>query len=223
MANITLLFNLNRFFPRGLVNPEQAAAQNLGVTGPVALSMDAIENENPVWDSTPTENALEDGTDNTDHTRLLPFKVTLNCIISQTSTLLVPVRFGILTLSLNPVQDALTYLTTFFNNRQPGDFVSGLMTYQNVLIRHLSVDRNKTTGKALYFQMILQQVRIAQSQLVTVPESQFDPSVGASGASTVSTGLQAPTTASPDASTKGEAVLKSLSGFLGAQNLAGVL
>ena len=210
MADATLLFNLQRFFPRGFVDPSKSSAQNLGITGPVALAMDATENENPVWDATPSENALEDGEDNTDHVRLLPFKVNLTCIISGLVSVMIPVRWGVLALSLNPVADALKYLTTAYENREPGDYVSGLMVYKNVVIRHLSVDRNKTTGKALYFQLVLQQIRIAKSQLVQVPESQIDPSVGASAASSTSTGLQLPTAATPDATLKGSGILGSL-------------
>ena len=182
-----------KFMPKGIVNQIDSAenplnTDNPGVTGPVALAMDAIINENPNWTATPTENPLENGSTVTDHIRVLPKKVTFDCVITGSAPLFP--RSGILEASSNPVLDALDFLDTAFSDAWVFDFVSGLTTYVNYCIVNLSIDRQAKTGNELRFKMTLQQVVIVSSAVTPISQGQLAPDVQSSGATAQNLGNQ---------------------------------
>lgn len=187
----TLLF---KSMPQGFVNPTDSAQNpnNVfpGTTGPVALTIDVINNENPQWTAEPTQNPIETGATISDHVRVFPRKLNIVGFISEASPL--NTRIGLLVQSANPVLDALNFLDFAAEQGEPFDFVTGLAVYQNMVITNLQVDRQAQTARGVKFTMTLQEVVVVSSELVAIDGTNVDPTAADSAASVQNLGKQNP-------------------------------
>lgn len=152
--------------PKGFVPPDSQG------TGVIGLEIDATILESPQYGATPTLSDVETGADITDHVELDPERLTIQGIVSNTPVQLLG---GGLTISENPAQDALNYLLTLYNDREPFDFVGGLKVYNDMVITSFNPSRTPQTGNVLQFTMTMQQIRIVDSEVV--PLTNFNSAV----------------------------------------------
>ena len=154
-----------------------------------ALRIDAVITETHHRQSEVTEYPVEDGVAISDHVKLNPISIDMNCFISDA-----PANyFGIRDLSdiaedvintafprrgqrgevpnaesRSPI-DAWNYLTTVWLNRYPITVISSLQIYRNMILTKLTAPKSVATGKSLEFQASLKEVRIVTRAETTLP------------------------------------------------------
>lgn len=144
-------------------------------------AIDMAKTEEHVLDSEATTYPIEDGSDVTDHVRLLPIQVTVEGIVSDTPigdmVLIRQAELPILAFS-DPTtatvvtatrhsEAALAKLKSIRAARRPITIVTALQTYKNMVMTSLSIPLSRETGKALRFNATFQQVEIVTNNRTT--------------------------------------------------------
>ncbi|HEX5035129.1 MAG TPA: hypothetical protein VFW62_11680 [bacterium] len=132
------------------------------------VTIDASINENHVHVAEPTRNPIENGAKVTDHVDIEPFRLAMDCIVSDT-----PIDFGILNAAAGIAAtasnlisggtrstDAWAELVKLLNDRKPFTVVTGLKVYENMVLAVLDLNRNAQTGHAINFHAEMEQIRI---------------------------------------------------------------
>lgn len=182
------------------------------------IRIDAVLNENHVFENEITQWPVEGGAQIIDHVRQLPIQYSLSGVISQT-----PVEiFGgsdnplFNTDKTNKVQvqfNEFLKLAGFktegskavsSNTFQLVDIVTGLRAYNNMAISRISFPRDNNTGKSLRFEIGLIQVEFVNVNFVTLPSvenvNNADPNIKDKAQDKVEAGVQE-TTDADDGST----------------------
>lgn len=196
MASFQLLFGLVK--RKGFVTPE-----NTGKTDVLGLELDALMLESPDYTATPTRSPVESGADITDHVSLSPEKLTIEGIVTNSPIGFLQ-SFRALTTG-NAAQDAFEFIIKLFQDRLPFDFVGGLKVYRNMVITGFNPARIPSTGQALEFRMSMEQIKIVESQTVSI--TKFPDEVKALASGKQSLGSQTTETASEKAATKSGSIL----------------
>lgn len=137
------------------------------------ITLDATISEAHEGEVDVTEHPVEQGADVTDHARPKPDNYMLTGLISDTP--LSPGqarRAGVAegTVKEIPGRSQLVYeqLRTLKDTGKLITVVTGLRTYENMLVTKLSAPRDNKTGDALMFTMGLRQIRIVQNKTTQV-------------------------------------------------------
>jgi hypothetical protein len=200
--------------PEGIVDPSQSTFAT-GSTGPLSMIFDANLQEAPTYSATPTKNLVESGATITDHVTDEPDQLVLHCIISDTPVSLDRsfINTGNIFSSpdVSPVEDALLYLQFLKSQRLPFDVITNLQTYTTMVITNLAINRDPSTGSVLDFTVSLQEILIAQTSVIEIPENQVsDPDTAPSASSPEDGGKQATTTPTDTQAAKGSSILDNI-------------
>ncbi len=112
---------------------------------------------------------------------------------------------------LGRVESAFNYLNDLWRNRIPFVVVSGLNTYDNVIMTNLSINETSKTKNALRFTASFEQIIIAISQTTLVDiksADELDDSLKKSGASKSDRGTQSTQPVSEDVQTPSSILFK---------------
>jgi hypothetical protein len=183
MAFATLL---RKRKPQGMMSPGVSAESGAAL----ALTFDCIVSESPTFEAQPTQNPVEKGATVSDHVMLLPDKLSLRVIISNTP-------ISILTSLKNLISDddavsyAMKFLVEARDAREPFDLVTDMRTYKDMVIVQFNPKRDASTGSTLDFTLNLQKILIVESILVQVPKGIVRSGYASSASSEENTGKQA--------------------------------
>lgn len=154
------------------------------------LKVDASMSETHTRTATPSDSEVEDGSVISDHIKLAPEGLSMNCIVSD-----VPVSILGLGVSTDDVlgaakdflggdkgafeglvknprrtpKEAWTYLNQIWKARTPFNVVTALQRYENMVITNLSAPRKSEDGKSLVFDIDLRKMKIIKSSKVKIP------------------------------------------------------
>lgn len=145
--------------------------------------------------ATVTEHPIERGSAIADHVLVTGAELRMNGVIARGDD---PDR-----VQLSP-QLAYDLLRDLFRKREPFEVRTSLKTYSDMVIRQLSVSRNRSTSKILSFTAELKQLLFAHSE--TVPNL-LDPEVEALASGTTDLGVKATTEAPAAAAEKSRSAL----------------
>jgi len=121
------------------------------------IEMDASLNEDHRLDTIVTRNPVEDGSFYSDHIVLLPVVLEVQCRVSDTSlSYFSPAETG----KEGRSNQAYYELVKLQNSRKPFQVVTGIRSYENMVIENLSVPRNSKDGHSLRFNMVLAELPI---------------------------------------------------------------
>lgn len=176
------------------------------------LKVDASVSESHTRTATPTDNEIEDGSVISDHVRLAPESVSLNCIVTDVPVSLLGLGVGVDDvlgaakdfiggekgafegLVKNPRRtptEAWQYLEQVWKARTPFSVVTSLQRYENMIITNLTAPREASDGKSLVFNIDLRKIKIVKSSLVQIPKVKVGGGAGMTGASKTDLGNQA--------------------------------
>jgi hypothetical protein len=158
------------------------------------IELDATYRENHEWDSTVTSNPVEGGSPITDHIILSPDTLSLNGIVSDASMSMadtggllaqavssrlplpagdiVPAVLGQLGALESPasrVQAAFDMLHDLRDARQTVIAFTRYRIYRDMVIRKVTIPRDRSAGDAIEFTLDLVNIRLVQTQLVDLP------------------------------------------------------
>lgn len=147
--------------------------------------IDAAPVETHTLDSATTDHPIEDGADVTDHIRVLPDRVTIEGIVSNTpiglaaevrssaSQFLVESTGGEITADTPlrglPADDALALLKQIRADREPVTVVTTIETYENMVMESLTIPQG--TGDALQFRATFREIQIVKTERTSIPVS----------------------------------------------------
>lgn len=149
--------------------------------------VDAIISENHELDNEVTEYPVESGADITDNVRPKPLVVTMECLISNTpigtmaaarqksgqiGEVITSTGAGSDVTDHTPTDDCYQHLKQIRDKREPVKIVTTLETYDNMVLRSLSIPRETGRGDELRFTAEFQQVQIVsntRSTRVAIP------------------------------------------------------
>jgi hypothetical protein len=123
-----------------------------------------------------TDHPVEDGSSISDHARTKPLTVTIEGIVSDTSTRLEDERGEKFS------DQAYASLKNLRDTHKLIQIVTPRETYTDMILQSLSIPENAQTGEALRFTAIFKQIRIVKSkvttQTVTLPKAKPKASLG---------------------------------------------
>ncbi len=121
------------------------------------IEMDASLNEDHRFDTIVTRNPVENGSLYTDHVVLLPVILELSCRVSDASlSYFTPAISG----KEGRSSQAYYKLVELQRDKEPFNVITGINTYENMLIESISVPRNAQDGYSLRFNMVLTEIPI---------------------------------------------------------------
>ena len=157
------------------------------------MTLDISIKETHNRSATVTENEIEDGTVVSDHVRTNPEKLEIQGEISEFPIGLGGVS-GVTAVGLQrkilgseglvkgvrkKPEDAWTYLKEVFDAGEPIEIITGLQSYEDMIIEELSVPRSVRDGKSLVFTVKLKRIRFAVTE--TTAAFKLDAAANAGG------------------------------------------
>lgn len=138
--------------------------------------IDCSLNEEHAFESEVTDYPVESGSNITDNVRPKPIVVTMECLVSNTPIGFLaearhPNREGATNPS-EPADDCYELLQKIRDDRQPVSIRTSLRTFDNMVLKSLSVPRAPNRGDALRFTATFQQIQIVtnkRTRRVAVP------------------------------------------------------
>ena len=150
-----------------------------------------------------TTNPVESGVDISDHAVVVPKKVKLKAIVTDSP--LGVAAFAAIVDNISGLfgtstsgnttrsQQAYNALVALMDAREPLELVTRLVVYTDMLITHISVSQNKDTSQVVILNIELEQVIITSSEVVDIPESSLaSGSTKKQASSSVNSGRQEP-------------------------------
>lgn len=125
---------------------------------------DMASSEDHEYENEVSDYPVETGSDQTDHIRARPVMVTITDAV-KSDTPLGPKPEG------KPSAEALARLLALHESRRPVQVQTSLRTYENMALQALSIPRDATTGRALWFTATFKQLRLITNERTTVPTS----------------------------------------------------
>ena len=122
------------------------------------LQIDIVSSEVIELPSETTDNPIESGSEVTDHIINRPIMLRMICQIGGSTLLNFTDR----------KLEGYEALKKLRDDKQPVTVVSGLETFNNMLINNISIDRNLQNASVLQFQIEFKQAKIVSSQRVDV-------------------------------------------------------
>ncbi len=162
MASVAVLYT-----PKlGSIAKTGTVLDNISGTLIDSVVFDAVVNEAHSGEVQVTDNPVERGADVTDNIRPKPEQITLDVIVSNS-----PLRK---TLDGNPdnpkrASEAFRVLRDLRDNGVLVSVVTGLRSYDSMVIQKIDVGRNVKTGQVLSAKIALRQIIIADTKAVPAP------------------------------------------------------
>lgn len=150
------------------------------------ILFDATMQQTHVTETEVTEHPVETGANVTDHIRVKPAEVSLECIIT-------PFKLGTMAPDAGPglqgvpddsqqpqasnasktrVEDAYRRLLALKDAAQPVSLTAGVRSYENMAITSIAEHRTNDTGNSIYFTLRLKEIRFASTGKVeTIPKA----------------------------------------------------
>ena len=125
------------------------------------IVVDAVLNENHLYDSDITENPVEDGTVYSDNIVLLPVVLEMECRVSDATSS--PARLNYPGRS----NEAFKELVSLQRKREPISIVTGLNVYQNMLIKSVGFPRSSVDGNSIRFSLVARELLIVGEDSAT--------------------------------------------------------
>lgn len=162
MATVAVVYNTNNF--QGVIKKPGTVARVATFVDSVIF--DAIISEQHSGEVQVTENPVERGIDVTDNIRPKPEQLTLDALVSNA-----PLDPSLLGDANNPkrASEAFRVLRELRDAGTLVTVVTGLRTYDSMVIKRLDVNRDKKTGQALAAKIQLIQILQADTKLVPKP------------------------------------------------------
>jgi len=141
-----------------------------------SLELDAILEEQHSFSSEVSQYPIETGESISDHIALNPESVMMRGFITNTPVdfinALTDLAFG-----ADLVQTAFDKLIEIWKSKEVVTVVSGLKVYDNVVLRKLSIPRDRTTGQSLRFKAEFVEMITTNSSLTddNIPTSNISP------------------------------------------------
>jgi hypothetical protein len=136
------------------------------------IVVDASVRESHENEAQITDNPVEEGVDVTDHVRIMPKRLTMDGVISDT-----PITLSVISNISGAIgtvtefiggrslsQEAYDRLLRLQANREPMTIVTGLRVYQNMLIESLTVPRDSRTANAIHFTAVFREIHVARTR-----------------------------------------------------------
>ena len=140
------------------------------------IQLDAVLSETTSSDIRTTSNPVEAGADITDHAIIEPKKIQILAEVSDTPLGLAAIGeivdlitglFGTSTSSnLTRSNAAYNGLVQIQEQREPISVQTGLKLYDNMLIKNITVTRDKDTSRIVRMNITMEEVRIVNTELV---------------------------------------------------------
>lgn len=130
-----------------------------------SLLLHATLSESHDWNAKATDFPVEDGAEMSDFILNAPRTVELSGIVSDSPV----VFFSAFTGAADHVQQALSALQEIRDNRQPVSIVTGLISYDNMVMESLNIPRTARTGQALEFTARFKEIRKVQLAYAAIP------------------------------------------------------
>jgi len=135
------------------------------------IVVDASVRESHESEAKITDNPIEEGADVTDHVRIMPKRLTMDGVISDTPITLAVISnvSGLIgtitdyTESRSLSQEAHDRLLALQETREPITIVTGLRVYENMLIERLTVPRDANTANAIHFMAVFREIQVART------------------------------------------------------------
>lgn len=129
------------------------------------FEIDATLSEGHDLNAEVTAYPVESGSDVTDHVRLLPITVTLDCVVSDTPIGSLATRRGGFSL---PSDDAYAHLVSLRNAREPVTIETSLAVFENMVCTAVSIPRAAENGDSLRFSATFTQIQLITNARTTV-------------------------------------------------------
>jgi hypothetical protein len=120
------------------------------------VTLDVSINQNHVFPSRITQNPVEDGSVYADHVVLLPMILEIEGRVSDAPT----TYSGFVDKATKGSIQAYQALVKLQRDRLPFTVVTGISTYQNMLLEELSIPRTSNDGQSIRFNAILREIQI---------------------------------------------------------------
>lgn len=124
------------------------------------IPIDAFIQETHSRTNTLTRYPVEEGANITDHIQNQPEIINISCIIEAKDD------------GSNIIENFIE-IDKLFKNKELISVVSGLKVYTNMVITNLSIPRTARNGGSLSFSASLEEIRIVNSQAVSIPNTQI--------------------------------------------------
>jgi hypothetical protein len=131
-----------------------------------------------------TQNPIESGVDVTDHAIVVPKKLSMRAVVTDSPlglaafALLVDSVTNLFGTSTNEnatrSQQAYALLLALKERREPIVVTTRLVVYDNMVITRLAVVQDKDTSQAVFLNIELEQIIITESQIVDIPPSDLE-------------------------------------------------
>lgn len=130
-----------------------------------------------------TDHPIETGASISDHAYMQPSEITMRVAWSNSNSLTNSIVSGsILSGDISDANELYRQLLDLQKSREPFDVVTGKRTYNNMLIKQLSVTTDRDSENALIVTAILRQVNIVQTSSVQLSSSDVQASPEDTGA-----------------------------------------
>lgn len=138
--------------------------------------IDCEVSSEPSYESEVTSHPVEKGADTTDHVRLLPGRLVIEGIVSDSPVGPIRDRRGDVDadgrFAFKPSDDAFAWLLDVRARRQPVTVVTGRRTYKNMILQTLTPHDDATTGRALNFTATFVEMQFVTNARTTVRVAQ---------------------------------------------------
>ena len=165
------------------------------------LELDASLSERHEFENVITNFPIETGGEVSDHIYMKPDKVMIQGFVTNSPPLIFDLTLG----RADRVGDALETLLSIRDNRELVTVVTGLIIYDNMVMKRLIIPRSSRTGEALRFSAEFVKITKVASETAEIPEDNLpedDEQVQDQAASPVDTGTQPTTPTSTDSETR---------------------
>lgn len=193
-----------------------ASSVTIGESGGDPIIFDASVREVHSVTGQISDHAVETGIDIVDHYRVLPRKIEIEGIVTDTpiatgfpGTSLINSVVGLINGDEKPSVNAWNELQRFFDEAVVVDIRTSLRAYKNMVLTDLSVTRNTKTAQGLHFTVSAREVRFVDTQFAGLLPP--DP-VSTAGQAEKSRGRQTNTDANAEQATQSSSLLKLLQG-----------
>jgi len=125
------------------------------------VKVDAVLNELHRFDSTITENPVEDGTIYSDHVILHPVSYEMTGRVTDASLSLLDLR------AAGTAADAFSALVTLQRTTERFTLVTGINVYENMILEGLSFPRRAEDGRSIRFDCVVREILVVGDEAAT--------------------------------------------------------
>ncbi len=168
-----------------------------------------------------TQNPVETGVDITDHAIVMPKKLNITAMVTDTPlgtaafAQIIDTITGLFGTStsanITRSQQAYNALVALQEAREPISITTRLVTYNDMLITDVSVSQDKDTSRSIVLNISTEQVIITESSIVSIIKDDLPAGTDKQASTPINSGRKEPVNV-PD--NTNESILKTIGGFL---------